>query len=245
MTNSASRSRLLAVSAEHSSDWLSALPISSCGLRLSDEAIRVAVGLRLGAKLCLPHQCPCGAAVDSFGTHGLSCKKSSARIQRHNALNDIVHRALVKAGIPATKEPPGLLRSDGKRPDGVTQIPWVSGKCLAWDVTVVDTLAPSYAQLSSISASRAAERAAENKVSKYSAILQTYDFVPVAIETLGPINASALSFLSQLGKRLCAASGDPRETAFLYQRISMTVQRFSCVAFHDSFDASTNDVEDQ
>ena len=57
------QARLLAVSAPHSSDWLHALPISSCGLRLDDEAVRVAMGLRLGAKLCKPHQCPCGAKV--------------------------------------------------------------------------------------------------------------------------------------------------------------------------------------
>jgi hypothetical protein len=41
------RARLLAVSAEHSSDWLHALPLSSCGLRLDDDCLRVAVGLRL------------------------------------------------------------------------------------------------------------------------------------------------------------------------------------------------------
>ena len=43
LSDNANRARLLAVSAEHSSDWLNALPISSCGLRLSDEAIGVAV----------------------------------------------------------------------------------------------------------------------------------------------------------------------------------------------------------
>jgi len=238
------RSRLLAVSAEHSSDWLNALTISSCGLRLGDEAVRVAVGLRLGCTLCTPHRCPCGFEVDCRGTHGLSCKKSGARIQRHNALNDVIYRALIRAGVPSTKEPPGLLRSDGKRPDGATQIPWHSGKCMAWDVTVVDTLAPSYAKISSISAGMAAERAAENKVSKYSAITQTHDFVPTAIETLGPLSASALSFLSQLGRRLAATSGDPREASFLFQRLLMTVQRFNCVAFHDSFTVVSFDAED-
>ena len=74
----------------------------------------------------------CGSDVDSLGTHGLSCRKNSARIQRHNALNDIIHRALGRAGLPAIKEPPGLLRSDGKRPDEATQIPWASGRCLVW-----------------------------------------------------------------------------------------------------------------
>ena len=206
--------------------------------------MRVAVGPRLGTPLCIPHQCPCGAQVDSVGTHGLSCKRSAARIQRHNALNDIIHRSLITAGVPSSKEPSGLIRSDGKRPDGVTQIPWSSGKCLAWDVTVVDNLASSYANLSSISAAKAAERAAENKVSKYAALLHTHDFVPIAIETLGPFNSSALSFLYHLGKRLTTASGDPRETSFLFQRLSMTVQRFNCVAFHDTFAAGSVDLED-
>ena len=40
-------------------------------------------------------------------------------------------------------EPRGLYRTDGKRPDGVTMIPWEMSKQLVWDVTVVDALAPS------------------------------------------------------------------------------------------------------
>ena len=173
--------------------------------------------------------------MDSTGTHALSCKKSSARILRHNALNDLIFRALIKAGIPSVKEPPGLLRSDGKRPDGVTQIPWASGKSLAWDVTVTDTLAPSYRHLSSISAGKAAERAAELKVAKYSAIAVSHDFLPIALETLGPMNAAAASFISTLGKRISQLTGDVRESSFLFQRLSMTLQRFNCVFLHDSF----------
>ena len=40
------KARLNAIRAQHSSDWLLALTIFACGLRLGDEAIRVAVGLR-------------------------------------------------------------------------------------------------------------------------------------------------------------------------------------------------------
>ena len=67
------KARLLAIKAAHSSDWLFALPISSCCLRLCDETIRVGVGLRLGLKLCEAHTCPCGALVSARGTHLTAC----------------------------------------------------------------------------------------------------------------------------------------------------------------------------
>ena len=70
-TDNFNRARLLAASASHSGDWLHALPLSTCRLRLDNEAVRVAVGLRLGTSLCEPHQCPCGKQVDAIGTHGL------------------------------------------------------------------------------------------------------------------------------------------------------------------------------
>ena len=229
------QARLLAVSAPHSGDWLHALPISSCGLRLDDEAVRVAVGLRLGARLCEPHQCPCGAKVDPEGTHGLACRRSAGRTSRHHALNDLVWRALGRANVPAVKEPAGLLRSDGKRPDGLTQIPWQAGKCMTWDVTVTDTLAESYLLATSSSAGGAAEGAANRKEMKYQSITDTHTFIPLAFETFGPINSKGLVFFNQLGRRLAASTGDMRETAFLFQRLSLTIQRFNAICFNGSF----------
>ena len=85
-----------------------------------------------------------GAAVDAKGLHDLSFKLATSHTQGHQILNDLIWRALSNAGIPSTKEPSGLSRNDGKRPDGFTLIPWPRGKPLAWDVTVVQTLADSY-----------------------------------------------------------------------------------------------------
>ena len=135
--------RLLTVSVPHSGDWLHVLPLATCGLKLDNEAIRIAVGLRLGVNLCEPHQCPCGKLVDARGTHGLSCKRGAARAIHHHQLNDIVRRALVSANIPSVLEPTGLSREDGKRPDGMTLIPWQGRKNVTWDVTITDTTADS------------------------------------------------------------------------------------------------------
>jgi len=84
------RPRLLAASSDHSGDWLHVLPIAACGLHLDNEAMRVAVGLRLGCVLRESHTCRCGAT--------------------------------------SMKEPHGLVRDDGKRPDGLTLLPWNSGR---------------------------------------------------------------------------------------------------------------------
>ena len=229
------KARLLAVTAPHSGDWLHALPISSCGLRLDDEAIRIAIGLRLGTNLCEPHPCPCGENVDCRGTHGLSCRRDAGRVVRHHNINDLLCRAFTRAGIPTAKEPSGLFVADGKRPDGMTLIPWTGGKCLTWDVTVVDTLAKSHLSTSSASQGGAAESAAAAKEAKYSDLPGAYTFAPVAFETLGPICSSGTLLLNELGRRISVASGDPRERSFLYQRISVTIQRYNAISFRGSF----------
>jgi len=59
-----------------------AAPISSIGLRLSNEAIRVAMGHRLGTNTCQPHdECPCCKQVDARGLHGLACRKATTTRQ--------------------------------------------------------------------------------------------------------------------------------------------------------------------
>jgi len=225
-----------AATAPHSGDWLHALPIASCGLRLDDEAVRVAVGLRLGSNVCVPHSCGCGTLVDAHGSHAFICKRAPGRIARHQALNDVVARAFVSAGVPVAKEPVGLARQDGKRPDGLTLIPWQRGKPVTWDVTVAHTLADSYVSAAARSGGAAAEQAAGRKSAKYDLLVQSGRlFQPIAAETLGPLNESSLVFFSELGRKIASVSGDNREPSFLFQRVSVVVQRFNAILLHNSF----------
>src|SRR6218665_1926386 len=88
------RARLRAATATHAGDWLLALPLSACGLRLDDESIRIAACLCLGARSCEPHihVCPCGGLVTADGSHDLSCGLGPGRFARHAYLNDIISR---------------------------------------------------------------------------------------------------------------------------------------------------------
>jgi len=109
------------------------------------------------------------------------------RAARHHALNDLVARSFAAAGVSVTKEPAGLLRTDGKRPAGVTLVPWEKCKSLCWDVTVTCPLAESYIDRAAHEAGAAAEMAASGKVEKYVDLGARYIF--------GRFNASARHLL--------------------------------------------------
>ena len=157
------------------------------------------------------------------------------RTARHHYLNDLIGRRLIRAGIPSIKEPSGLSRTDGKRPDGMTLIPWQAGKNLIWDVTVADTLAASHLSTTSQQSGGAAESASDRKEAKYAELARSYTFAPLAYETLGPIGSKCIDFLSELGRRIASVTGDPREASHLFQRWSVAIQRFNCACFKGSF----------
>ena len=71
----------------------------------------------------------------------------------------------------------------------------------------------------------------------------SYLFQPIAFETLGSLNASAVDFVESIGRRLRDLSDDSRETSFLFQRLSVCIQRFNSVILHNGFvvDSCSND----
>ena len=101
----------------------------------------------------------------------------------HAAVNDILYRTLASAHIPSRLEHSDLNHSGGKRPDGVTMILWKNGRLLVWDATCPDTLAPSYRCHAASSAGAVATLAEERKSSKYSFLVPSHPFTPVAIES--------------------------------------------------------------
>ncbi|XP_047991091.1 uncharacterized protein LOC125230111 [Leguminivora glycinivorella] len=219
------RARILAVSAPESGHWLQALPSRAIGTILDPSSLRIAICLRLGSRICVPHTCVCGKDVDRLGRHGLSCSRSAGRMFRHGTINDLVRRALATVSVPAVLEPVGMTRDDGKRPDGATLVPWKLGRTLVWDATCVDTFAQSHIQGTRIQAGAAADQAQILKRRKYSSLLNDYEFAALAVETLGPWSADMKSFMGALSARLVDTTGDPRAGAYLCQRISLAIQR--------------------
>jgi hypothetical protein len=108
-------------------------------------------------------------------------------------------------------EPTSLCRDDGRRPDGLTLLPWTNGRCLVWDFTCFDTIAVNHLNGAvtspgadghlnrAVTSPGAVANDAENRKStKYSSLSAQYCFVPVAVETLGVPGDEALAFFRDL-----------------------------------------------
>ena len=166
------------------SQWLNVVPRKNLGLKLDDQQLRNSIGLRLGANICVAHTGHCGERVERDGLHGLSCTKNAGRFSRHATLNSLVKQTLGSFNLPSVLEPRGLYRTDRKRPDGVTMIPWEMGKQLVWGVTVVNTLTPSRLNQGSLcNPGTTASEALVHKIETYRKLTDNgYIFQPVALE---------------------------------------------------------------
>ena len=223
------KARLLAVSSKNASDWLNAFPIPSLGLKLDDNSLKISCALRLGAPICQPHNCTrCGKEVDSTGTHGLSCERSAGRHSRHNRINYLVKRSLGAADINSRLEPVGLSLAEGALglvPDGVSMQTYKNGKCLIWDYTCHDSIAPSYLKWSSKTAGKVAEEAEKTKFTKYSPMSNEFHMVPICVETLGAWGPAGHKFIKELGRKISEKTHEKRSTSYIMQNISMEIQR--------------------
>ena len=113
----------------------------------------------------------------------------------------------------------------GKRPDGLTYIPWRQGRCMVWDVTVVSSTAPSNLAASSRSSGGAATAAEERKVKKYDCLKTMYEVEPIGLETSGAFGHNAQKIVRKIGDKISAITGEKKSQEYLVQSLSIALQR--------------------
>jgi hypothetical protein len=82
----------------------------------------------------------------------------------------------------------------------------------------------------------AAEMACKRKHSKNSSIISSnYVFKGLAFKTLGPWCKEAIDFINVVRNRVIAESGDSKSKKFLFERISLAIQRGNAASIRGTF----------
>ena len=116
------------------------------------------------------------------------------------------------------------------RTDGITVVPWRSGKLLIWDVMCQDIFAPSYSAHATREVGAVAALAEEREVTKYVHLTPVHLFSPIIVETMGVFGPHTKALLKDRGRRLTQTTGEDAATTYLFQRLSVPVQQSNCAS---------------
>jgi hypothetical protein len=196
------RARLLSCACRPASAWLDTLPLSRA-LKLKSREFQTALRHRLGLAI-LPLnaptvQCGCGATLHRTDTdHGMRYRCSALATQftlRHDILKGILRRAVHRAGIASTLEPPlrrvpGLAAGAGSSADGSAIRPEARGDILmalpkGIPISDVSVIHPPSLNIISRAATTAGAAASHRDQRKRTEEPHGYGFVPFSVETYG------------------------------------------------------------
>jgi hypothetical protein len=236
------RARMRSILGPSASAWLSATPSEKLSLSFSTRQFQVAMRLYLGLSVyASKSNCPCGATLDRFGIHSLTCKTKGDMISRHNAVRNVILEYCKEAGLNAEPETPNLLGNDKRRPADVLikNFSLNADHCL--DVAITSPLQPKYINGASKTDGHAATDYYKFKLSKYSEeiVAANLVFKPIIFETFGRIAEESLPTLIKIASIRADRFSTPRPKSIqkFYQRLSVALQirNANMVLKRDSF----------
>ena len=138
----------------------------------------------------------------------------------------------------------GLAPDDGKRPDGVTVLPFERCLPMAWDATITHTCSSSNLHETAVLAGAGAAAAKVRKEAKYSSLADRVQFRDVEIETIGAFGPSAHRLVDEIAGRIESRTGVAGARVILYRHIAAAVQtgNYACIMEAHSRTPSTNSL---
>jgi len=215
-----------------SSGWLKAIPQVRLGLAISGPEFVVDLHLWLGVTI-FPQSplCTCLSSIDSFGDHLLGCSHGPMRIRHHDALADIIYKALSQAHPGVLKEQ-CVSYNDALRPGDFFHPDFQHGCSACFDISVHSTTQPAYISSSSVCAGVAAAAAGElAKDERNLAAVEKVeaDYIPLVMEIFGVCTPYALHNLHIITDRTTPHSGVPPKfpSRNLLQQLSVVLWSYN------------------
>ena len=221
--------RLRAVASAHAKDWLHAATITAVGLRLSNEAIRVAVSHRLGSTTWQHHTCICEAAVDANDY----MDSPAGRVLR---VKYVTHNwttlcgELLKSAIPGSEITSWTIAIGWQETRRSHAHPMDKGQASRGDVTIPNKYAHSYISDTATTA-QTELRKQDGEVPRFGKNSPVYFNCNW---TGGAWNEKTVEFITEVGIRITEVTKEKQETRFLF-RIPSLLHRGNAIAFRNTF----------
>jgi hypothetical protein len=220
-------------SSSHSSGWLHCVPAKWLGFRFESIAFKRNLRYHSGIPQVSDQRssitCPlCKKPSDVFGDHAISCGSTDARIARHDTLTRFLKTKIRELGyfVPKGEGMAGDLNK--QRMGDIVVHQWRLLHDLWIDLSVANTLCPSYSNISANAPLAAADLRVKMKYLKYKDQIHLVDsFVPLVVETLGGWHPSAFRILKRIGNELAERSWSSSKSGFsnLMTGLSVCLQK--------------------
>ena len=185
----------------------------------------------------------CGPSIDQFGDHALSCESGPLRTKLHDSLRDIVWHALHTANSEVKKKQ-RIGGRDLYRPGDIYHPDFTNGKPAFFDITIRNSLQPSYIVAAATSAGAAALAGEMEKDAYHDDIVAAAgrEFFPLALVTLGNWTPSSLMTLKIITLKTTTCNTTSLSQAFqnLIEQLSVKLWLFNarlvhgCMQLHSS-----------
>ena len=91
-----------------------------------------------------------------------------------------------------------------------------------------------------------AEWAENRKFATYGdSLSDDYHFLPIAVETLGTYGSIAHKFIKDIGRMIKNVSKEPRSTSFIFQAISIAIQKGNAQCVQETYGESAFEKLDE
>ena len=201
-----SRARKRSVRGRGAGAWLQSIPTSD-ELAMNPCEFRIATCLRLGLPLPFEHwlsTCDCGAEIDPYGYHLLTCKKGGGPVWCHDSIVAGWSSCLRKLSIHHQKEPKNRYLDKSNRPD-IVVFDTGSGCNVELDISLAHPWNKQVASNSCKSDGFAAKKREEEKCDKYAKVQlpsgNAPHIVPLVFEHFGTWGERAHDYLNDLSRR--------------------------------------------
>jgi len=226
------------------------VPNGNLGLSMSNEEIETSLQIRLGhINIDERYLCPATSQhmIERSGLELLKCKRYAKR--RHDALSEVSANFARSVGLHPHREKVGILQDGSQARPGDVYLPtYDRGSAAALDFRVTNNKQKVFKSKVPNVAGRVAMHGEQIKNAKWAEKCNRVGvkFIPMSVDVYGYWGREARNFFFEVAtRRRLFTQNDPElELKYMYQLLSMTLQRANTQMINDHKERMPADVND-